>query len=70
MSERKIKRGGWDAWSGNGGKVDTALASRTITNTNLPFGWVCPRCGQCYSPFVLRCGTCGPATTSGNTSNL
>jgi len=69
MTEDKIKRGGWDAWSGNGEKVDTTTLT-IRTNTNLPFGWICPRCGQCYSPFVLRCGTCGPATTSGNTSNL
>lgn len=29
-------------------------------------GWVCPRCGRCYSPFVHACGWCGPiAITAG-----
>lgn len=23
-------------------------------------GWECPKCGQVYGPFVLRCFTCRP----------
>ncbi len=25
-------------------------------------GWMCPGCGQCYSPFTAKCWTCGPKT--------
>ena len=31
-------------------------------------GWMCPRCGQCYSPFVQKCSSCAlPVTTTSNT---
>ena len=23
-------------------------------------GWMCPRCGQCYSPLVQKCSSCAP----------
>ena len=22
-------------------------------------GWECPKCGKCYSPFTMKCDTCG-----------
>lgn len=25
-------------------------------------GWMCPGCGQCYSPFTSKCHSCGPKT--------
>lgn len=33
-------------------------------------GWQCPRCGQCYAPFVSRCEVCVPRTVSSNTIRL
>lgn len=27
-------------------------------------GWQCPRCGQCYGPFVSKCEYCVPRTVS------
>lgn len=32
-------------------------------------GWMCPRCGRCYSPFTSMCGACQPQTTVATTSN-
>ena len=23
------------------------------------YGWVCPKCGNVYAPFVVQCTTCG-----------
>jgi len=25
------------------------------------YGWVCPKCGTVYAPFVMQCLTCGVA---------
>lgn len=33
-------------------------------------GWQCPRCGQCYAPFVSRCEVCVPRTVSSNSTSI
>lgn len=30
---------------------------------NYPSGWVCPKCGNVYAPFVAMCGACAALTT-------
>jgi hypothetical protein len=29
-----------------------------------PTGWLCPKCGSIYAPFVVQCMTCGVAKIS------
>src|SRR5258708_7969223 len=31
-------------------------------------GWECPKCGSVYSPLVMTCSRCVPATYAGNTT--
>jgi hypothetical protein len=28
-----------------------------------PSGWVCPKCGRVYAPWVYTCGACAPGIT-------
>lgn len=32
-------------------------------------GWICPKCGQCYSPFVDRCYDCCKPTWTITSTN-
>lgn len=35
----------------------------------LPQGWVCPKCGNVYAPWVVMCPLCGPKTISADTAS-
>jgi hypothetical protein len=28
-------------------------------------GWICPKCGRCYAPFVSECAPCNPLNRGG-----
>lgn len=30
----------------------------SILECNAPVGWICPKCGRVYAPFVLYCDYC------------
>lgn len=30
----------------------------SILESNTPIGWICPKCGRVYAPFVLYCDHC------------
>ena len=52
------------------GYVLLNLLGKNTYGGGIAQGWMCPRCGQVYSPFVMMCGTCGPTITSGDSTNV
>jgi len=32
-------------------------------------GWICPRCGRVYAPWIAVCGTCGPGLVTTDSTN-
>ena len=38
--------------------------TQTFTNPTIMYGWVCPKCGNVWSPFTSQCGNCATSTIS------
>lgn len=36
--------------------------TQTSTNPTIMYGWVCPKCGNVWSPFTSQCGNCATST--------
>lgn len=43
--------------------------TQTSTNPAIMYGWVCPKCGNVWSPFTLQCGNCATGTISYTTQD-
>ena len=49
--------------------------TQTSTNPTIMYGWVCPKCGNVWSPTTVQCHTCAVLTSNltincGENSNL
>lgn len=38
--------------------------TQTSTNSNIRYGWVCPKCGNVWSPTTAQCNTCAILTSN------
>lgn len=48
------------------------MMNDTQTSTNptiIMYGWVCPKCGNVWSPFTSQCGNCATSTISYTTQD-
>ena len=40
--------------------------TQTSTNPTIMYGWVCPKCGNVWSPTTAQCNTCAILTSTSN----
>lgn len=40
--------------------------TQTSTNPAIMYGWVCPKCGNVWSPTTAQCNTCAILTRTSN----
>lgn len=48
------------------------MMNDTQTSTNptiIMYGWVCPKCGNVWSPFTSQCSNCATSTISYTTQD-
>ncbi len=38
--------------------------TQTFTNPTIMYGWVCPKCGNVWSPTTAQCNTCAILTSN------
>ena len=43
--------------------------TQTSTNPTIMYGWVCPKCGNVWSPFTSQCINCATSTISYTTQD-
>lgn len=43
--------------------------TQTSTNPIIMYGWVCPKCGNVWSPFTSQCSNCATSTISYTTQD-
>ena len=43
--------------------------TQTSTNPTIMYGWVCPKCGNVWSPFTSQCSNCATSTISYTTQD-
>ena len=43
--------------------------TQTSTNPAIMYGWVCPKCGNVWSPFTSQCINCATSTISYTTQD-
>lgn len=43
--------------------------TQTSTNPTIMYGWVCPKCGNVWSPFTSQCIHCATSTISYTTQD-
>lgn len=43
--------------------------TQTSTNPAIMYGWVCPKCGNVWSPFTSQCDNCATGTISYTTQD-
>lgn len=49
--------------------MNDTQTSTNPTNPTIIYGWVCPKCGNVWSPFTSQCSNCATSTISYTTQD-